>query len=243
MTRLQGVALAILVLLSGSTLHADLVATINPIIVCDDAGNNCANESNELFELAGDKIWSQAGIDLNFLPFSFFFESDYLNIEDDGELTFENLTDIAGHGQSADLTVINLWFVNDVEGAYGIGWLGGSGIAISDSIFSGLGRIDTIAHEIGHNLGLPHNDGSPSYLMASGGVRIPAQDLANIWPDGADRDFLNTGEISLARASFLLDEVPEPATMGSVVLALALLAGWRSRRPGRHPAQRMSQHS
>ena len=51
-----------------------------------------------------------------------------------------------------------MFLVHTIAGAYGEGWFAWGGIGIAmDTVMAyngGLGRIDTIAHELGHNLGL-----------------------------------------------------------------------------------------
>src|SRR5687767_10051166 len=71
-----------------------LSIVIQPIQVCDDNGLNCANTGMELFEEEGDKIWAQAGLDLYFLDWVVFSETDFLDAD------FGNLLG-AGHGQHA----------------------------------------------------------------------------------------------------------------------------------------------
>jgi hypothetical protein len=98
----------------------------------------------------------------------------------------------------------------------------GDDIAISNAIFSysAVGRMDTIAHEIGHNLGLDHCDpGCGGYngsdLMASGGIRLIPQSLDDVYPTGLDYDRLTVAQIATVDASPLLfpSNVPEPGTL------------------------------
>jgi hypothetical protein len=85
------------------------------------------------------------------------------------------------------------------------------------SFNGGLGRIDTIAHEFGHNLDLGHYENSAysSYFMASGTYRSVPSTLGSIFPDGYDYDYLASDDISTARKSSLLSDatVPEPSTL------------------------------
>jgi hypothetical protein len=66
-------------------------------------------------------------------------------------------------------TVVNMFFVNSLAPPpgqsgtlYGFSWIGNNGIAISSSAFFPLfpltPRYDTLAHELGHDLGLDHAD-------------------------------------------------------------------------------------
>lgn len=221
-------------LFSASLAGASMVM-IQPIQVCNDMGLNCANAEQELFAEAGNKIWAQAGISLDFLSFNTFSSTLYQNISESSAATFGGLTS-AGHGQNADPLVIDVWFVNSISGAYGEGWLGGNGIAIGSDVFS-EGRLDTIAHELGHNLGLYHYDTSDYalYLMASGGVRTTPGALSDITPDGLGTDRLSSTEIATALSSpFVLDSaVPEPGTMGLTFTVLVLFAGFGVKLSGK----------
>jgi hypothetical protein len=203
--------------------------TIQPIQVCNDTGLSCANAGQELFAEAGNKIWAQAGLSLDFLSFATFNSTLYQNLDESTTANFAGLTG-AGHGQNANPLVIDMWFVHDISGAYGEGWLGFNGIAIGDNVFSGGGRLDTIAHELGHNLGLDHYNTSDFalYLMAAGGVRTTPGSLSQITPDGLGTDRLSSAEIATAlRSRFVLESaVPEPGTMALTFTVLALLAGF-----------------
>lgn len=94
---------------------------IQPIQICDDAGNNCATPTKELFEAEGDKIWAQAGIDLKFLSWTSVNETDFLDLRvdqdnnnfiDPGE-DFDILrSDPTSYGGSGDAMVLNMWFAD-----------------------------------------------------------------------------------------------------------------------------------
>jgi hypothetical protein len=108
----------------------------------------------------------------------------------------------------------------------------GDDIAISDAVFTyngGAGRLDTIAHEIGHSLGLNDcSDCGGNNLQAIGDIRNITQSLADIYPNGAD-DQLTAAQIETADASPLLfpsesGTVPEPATL--LLTAVGALGLW-----------------
>ena len=91
------------------------------------------------------------------------------------------------------------------------------GIIVADNVFSyngGIGRLDTIAHELGHVLGLVHTSTSTD-LMASGSVRSIPNSLNQIFPDGADLAQVDAAEIATALDSryVVTTSVPEPSTL------------------------------
>jgi hypothetical protein len=115
--------------------------------------------------------------------------------------TVPNPTSPPGVPVSPNATTINMFFVNrfdppvDQSGGtlYGFSWLNNNGISIAmNTFFPNAGvtlRVDTIAHEIGHNLDLNHDTfgaspSAPENLMTVGGnaagdVRIVPTSAAN----------------------------------------------------------------
>ena len=219
---------------------APFTVTVKPIQICNDAGTDCGNSAMTLFEAEGDKIWAQAGIDLNFLPWAQINETDYLNVD------IGNAAVIAAEAQTvmtagtainntAVTLAINMFFaplLDNDTGLFGLG-CGGPvfagfcnnqvGVFIGDNVFAfggGVGRLDTIAHELGHVLNLQHTNVA-NQLMASGGVRSIPGTINDIFPDGAELDQLTAAHITTALASdFVTATVPEPATLALLSLGL-----------------------
>lgn len=223
--------LACLALLAAGPAAADpLLLTIQPIQICNDGGSACANAGRELFEEVGNEIWTQADIWFDFLGWVTVFETDLL------DTTFAFLTS-PNHGQNENELVINLWFVNTITDCggsafpYGCGYVDGNGVAIANSVFA-ANRIDTIAHELGHNLGLEHTTDALN-LEASGAYRLVPGSIDDVYPRGGKRDQLYDWQIAIARSSGFLTAystpdtgvpVPEPASLTLVLTGAAIVA-------------------
>jgi hypothetical protein len=104
-------------------------------------------------------------------------------------------------GVSPSSTTLNIFYVNDlrpldvngnaIPGASlrGVGWLNGNGVVVDQQA-----RLDTLAHEIGHNLGLNHFT-DPKNIMASGDSRSPITTSINdVAPNGLLLDQLNSAQ-------------------------------------------------
>ena len=73
--------------LTEATVHAAPIIhqiTVQPIRICDDLGMNCTMTG--FFEAETDRIWAQAGIEIEFLPLTQFNSSEFLDIAGTFEL-------------------------------------------------------------------------------------------------------------------------------------------------------------
>lgn len=212
--------------------YAAFQVIVNPIQVCDDSGTICANINRELFLEETDKIWAQADIDIMFLDWKVMNSSEHLSGSTLGQVSS------ASGNQEMGNDVINMWFVQSIDGgSFGVANRPGNNIIISDSIFSysgGNGRRDTIAHEIGHNLNLPHIAGDfPLNVMEEGGNRSASTSIGQIFPDGSMRDQLNQSQINIAQSRSLVNtldfSIPGDANLDNVVNQTDVewfVAGW-----------------
>jgi hypothetical protein len=147
--------------------------------------------------------------------------------------------------QSDSLDVIDLWFVPQVTSCagqtgtvYGCSQVGGNNASVTAATFSydsGIGRIDTISHELGHSLGLPDCSACDAdNLEAAGDLRNIPQTVNDIFLNGAGYDQLTAAQIETADSSAFLFpsnqvDTPEP---GTLLLAVSGVLGlWlRARR-------------
>lgn len=231
--------------------------TVNVYQVCMTDGSDCAatgpgDPSQEFFAASTAKIWAQAGISVFYNLVGTINNSLFANIDDGvAGRTFDDLAHVGGNYLSS--TMVDMFLVHTIAGAYGEGWIGAGGLAVAmDTIlaFAPGGRIDTMAHELGHNLGLdvapdPNADGNghsndPNQLMASGGIRNIPLTLSDINPDGLGYDQLSENQIEVARRSSLLRDidvaaVPEPAPFAISFVGLMLLLVFRQARRRPNP--------
>ena len=238
-------------LFPGEALAAAITkaVTVQVYQLCDDAGNNCASTGpagNDYFATETNKIWSQAGIAVAFDFVAQIHSTAFSYLNDN--VAGDGFADLhAGYGSMGpSTTTIDMFLVREVAGSfYGQGWFGMGGFVMSmDTLMNfngGLGRVDTIAHELGHNFGLvPIGLGGDAgghssvnnYLMARGEIRLVPMTLADIAPDGLGLDMIPQIQADLALESSLLSDVPEPMSLAMVGTGLLVLVMVRRRGGG-----------
>ncbi len=177
---------------------ADRELSIQPIQVCDDSGSHCAKVN--MFEDITRRLLAQAQLKVSFLPIHQIRDSRFLKIDNNAnpgssdyefyQLSRTGAADAFGRNLNSTRTSgpINVWFVEEIEAPdgftqFGLAWINANGVLISEAsgTFNGTGRPDTLAHEIGHNLGLRHGT-------------LGAGDANNLLTDGSHRNIPSSVE-------------------------------------------------
>lgn len=213
------------------------VVQVQPIVAQQTPGSGGASATffgtaaqQAIIEAHIDTIWSQVGVDIQWLTattyindFAYEGTSGSNNPRPTSDLSTIN-TSAGAPPKSTVPAVLNMFFVDIVPGfsfttentANGLAFVDGNGVTqfVGDNLLTfEAGReviASVVAHEIGHNLGLPHLVQAENLMQAGGspnpGERLTAADRITILTDNGGNDGFE-----------LLQAVPEPSS--------ALLAG------------------
>lgn len=209
---------ALLAAAPAASQTVDRFILIQPIQVCDDAGANCAAITN--FPAETRAIYAQAGVFPVFLTPTQLNSTAMLN-------GITGVDPIDGDDGGGSETVIEAWFVQSLSPGtlFGEAWVDGNGVVINAGAVAafngGVGRRDTFAHELGHNLGLDHGDfgaGGADNLMTAGATRNIPTGVGDINPNGAQVDQLTAAQITEIRDRYVQAAVDCNGTAGPDVL-------------------------
>ena len=218
------------------------VVTVNPIIVSDDGGANTATYFGNATQEAAikgfvDDIWAQAGIDVQWKATTSWNSTFALsgtpgsnNPRPTSDLSaVVSAANSAGGILDSDPNVLNMFFVEIAAGfsqlgnnsAAGLAFVNGNGVTqyVGGNLpgFTAGQEViaSVVAHEIGHNLGLPHITEAENLMQAGGS------------PNQGER--LNAAQIQIALADNLSVPIPEPSTLPILAAGIFLLARRRRR--------------
>ncbi len=240
-----------------NAMTIDKTVNVNVYQLCTDDGSACANQGplgNSYYFTETNKIWAQAGISVSFTFIEQIKSSQFYDISDTAGDKFDDLYDFKfGVGMAGNVkNRVDMFLVNNYDGAYGVGYSGAGGLIMAMSTISAFncggaagctGRVDTLAHELGHNFGLvpegfvdyagssdPGHSTGTNTLMNGGGTRLIPTTFAQIAPDGDGLDLLPQTHIDFARQSSLLSPVPEPTSWAMFAVGLLGIGATLRRR-------------
>lgn len=232
------------------------VLNVHVVDVCSST-LGCASDGpsgDKFFQNEVNAIYAQAGIKVTFVSETYLggannsygsagvtYGNLFYNINDSSSNSLLNLNNLFG---GASTSTVYMFLVHSVNAGgsgitFGEGWLGYGGLVIAMDTVMTYNRIDTVAHELGHNLGLmPNSLGgvnghstNANDLMASGSIRHVPTSISQISTNGlTGYDELPAAQVALIRQSSLLQNVvDEPASWLLLMVAMPGLIRLRRR--------------
>lgn len=217
-------AVCLLMANSASALPLSYLLQVRPVMICQESAGSvtCPTIEPGFLEQETDKIFAQAGIDVEFL--------DLLERRQAMPSVFDSIEDAAVFGSGDGIVEMIIVGAFGTELKFGEASQINNLIVIDDDVFTAPRR-DTIAHELTHLLGELHAT-DPFNLMTGLGRLVP-ESLDQISLDGlSGRSRLTPTQIARMIESPHLQSVPEPTTGQLLLLSFLGLScvGRRSRR-------------
>lgn len=192
-------------------------------------------------EAGMDAIFSQASfgnrtVDIRFGPVSTKVAPDLLAISTDAEVDQLFLL----HSEADN--IVNFYFVDSVDACGGInaaiigcGEFPGNDFVVESAAAAGASGAQLLAHELAHNLGLPHVDGATLLMnpVLLGGTLLSEDEVNTILGSPLIQVEARTGQRFIQINPVLiverLQQVPEPSTL-ALLMAGGVWARLRSRK-------------
>ena len=185
-------------------------------------------------EAGMDAVYSQASfgntpVDIRIGPQTELVRPDLLNIQTDAQIF-----DLFGQHVGPQ-NVVNFYFVDIIDscGGYnvlivGCGETPGQDFAVESNFAAGAFGTEILAHELGHNLGLPHRAGGLMNPFLNGQTDLNAAEVATILAsplvqiDAEGQRFIQINPVLVVAEAA---QVSEPQTLLLLLLGLGLIAG------------------